>query len=61
MSVVGLNKVPENDISRYGVISIDEYLQQKLFLLDGIIEKPQKSIPPSNLAVFGRYVLSQHL
>ena len=60
-SVVGLNKVPKEYISRYGVISsADISKQEKLFLLDGIIEKPQSS-PPSNLAVFGRYVLSHHI
>jgi UTP--glucose-1-phosphate uridylyltransferase len=60
-SVVGLNKVPKEHISRYGVISsADIPKQEKLFLLDGIIEKPQSN-PPSNLAVFGRYVLSHHV
>ena len=60
-SVVGLNKVPKEYISRYGVISsADIPKQEKLFLLDGIIEKPQSN-PPSNLAVFGRYVLSHHI
>ncbi len=60
-SVVGLNKVPKEHISRYGVISSSDIpKQEKLFLLDGIIEKPQSN-PPSNLAVFGRYVLSHHI
>ena len=60
-SVIGLNKVPKEHIGRYGVISsADVTKEEKLFLLDGIIEKPQSN-PPSDIAVFGRYVLSHHI
>jgi UTP--glucose-1-phosphate uridylyltransferase len=61
-SVIGLNKVPKEHISRYGVISsADESSRgEKLFLLDGIIEKPHSN-PPSDMAVFGRYILSHHI
>ena len=61
-SVIGLNKVPKEYISRYGVISSADVSSEgeKLFLLDGIIEKPHSN-PPSDMAVFGRYVLSHHI
>ena len=61
-SVIGLNKVPKEHISRYGVISSADVSSagEKLFLLDGIIEKPYSN-PPSDMAVFGRYVLSHHI
>jgi len=60
-SVIGLNKVPAEHISSYGVISsADLSNEKKLFLLDGIIEKPHLN-PPSDMAVFGRYVLSHHI
>ena len=60
-SVIGLNKVPKEHIDRYGVISFaDSSKNEKLFHLNGIIEKP-KSNPPSDMVVFGRYVLSHHI
>ena len=60
-SVIGLNKVPKEDIHRYGVVSSKDIPKQnKLFLLDGIVEKPQLD-PPSDMAVFGRYVFSHHI
>ena len=60
-SVIGLNKVPKENISKYGVISFaDSSKNEKLFYLNGIIEKP-KSNPPSDMAVFGRYILSHHI
>ena len=61
-SVIGLNKVLKEHISRYGVISSADASskEEKLFLLDGISEKPHSN-PPSDMAVFGRYVLSHHI
>ncbi len=60
-SVIGLNKVFKDHIHRYGVISSKRHSkQEKLFLLDGIIEKPQSN-PPSDMAVFGRYILSHKI
>ena len=60
-SVIGLNKVSKDDLSSYGVVSSKNISQkEKLFLLNDIVEKPQ-SDPPSDMAVFGRYVLSHQI
>jgi UTP--glucose-1-phosphate uridylyltransferase len=60
-SVLGLNRIEKSRITNYGVISSAEISSSKnLFALDGIVEKPQEN-PPSDLAVFGRYVLSSKI
>ena len=60
-SVIGVNEVPENEIEKYGVISIDKSISiNNTFLLKDIVEKP-KTNAPSNLAVVGRYVLSSKI
>jgi len=60
-SVIALNRVPDAQIHKYGVVSSPDINSgKKIFLLDGIVEKPQLN-PPSNLAVFGRYVLSSEI
>ena len=60
-SVIGVNEVPQNEIEKYGVISIDDSsLAKNSFFLNDIVEKPQTN-PPSNLAVVGRYVLSSNI
>ena len=60
-SVIGLSRVPKDKISNYGVISSpDTSLKKSLFKLEDIVEKPLQN-PPSDLAVFGRYVLSDKI
>ena len=55
-SVIGINEVPKSDVSKYGVISTSDTEDDYIKIKD-IIEKPDISIAPSNLAVVGRYVL----
>lgn len=58
--VIGLNKVPSQDIDKYGVISSAEEVTNQMHWLNDIIEKPKEN-PPSDMAVFGRYILSHHI
>ena len=59
-SVIGINEVPKADISKYGVISPSDEEGDDIKIID-IVEKPDASIAPSNLAVVGRYVLDSDI
>jgi len=59
-SVIGINEVPKADISKYGVISPLDEEDDHIKIID-IVEKPDVSIAPSNLAVVGRYVLDSDI
>ena len=59
-SVIGVNEVPKADISKYGVISPSDEEDDHIKIKD-IVEKPDASIAPSNLAVVGRYVLDSDI
>ena len=59
-SVIGVNEVPKADISKYGVISPSDEKDDYIKIID-IVEKPDASIAPSNLAVVGRYVLDSDI
>ncbi|MDA9973944.1 UTP--glucose-1-phosphate uridylyltransferase [Gammaproteobacteria bacterium] len=60
-SVLGLNIIPKSDLDKYGVISpLNGEVFGNMCWVDNIIEKPKKN-PPSNMAVFGRYILSHHI
>ncbi len=55
-NVVALMEVPREQISLYGAASISEQ-NDAVVDIDDLVEKPEASAAPSNLAVIGRYVL----
>ena len=58
-SVIGVNEVELDDISKYGVI--DPIFEDDKITIKNIIEKPKTSDAPSNLAVVGRYILNNNI
>lgn len=56
-TVIGVQKVPEQDVKNYGVID-GEYAGAGLWKVNGLIEKPAVDEAPSNVAVVGRYILT---
>lgn len=53
--VVGTQSVPWEDVVRYGIAQIKDGSEQEL---DDVIEKPSLEEARSNLAMFGRFLLS---
>ncbi|WP_226672063.1 UTP--glucose-1-phosphate uridylyltransferase GalU [Rossellomorea aquimaris] len=59
-SVLGVQEVPDEDISKYGVISPlqNQTLDDNLVSISSVVEKPKREEAPSNYAIMGRYVLT---
>lgn len=58
-SVIGVQQVPQQDVSKYGVVSIDKNNDNgNVFAVNDLVEKPSISEAPSNYAIMGRYVLT---
>lgn len=58
-SIIAVEEVPENEIHKYGVIDgnlIDS--SNDLYRVSDMIEKPNLTEAPSNLAIIGRYILT---
>ncbi len=56
-SVVAVVEVPKEEVSRYGVLEIEESMNN-LVKIKGLVEKPEPEKAPSNLAIIGRYILT---
>lgn len=57
-SVVGIQQVPEKDVSKYGIIQPKgSYIEKNVLNVETFVEKPQLSEAPSSFAVIGRYIL----
>ncbi|MBU3720307.1 MAG: UTP--glucose-1-phosphate uridylyltransferase GalU [Burkholderiaceae bacterium] len=62
-SVIAVEEVPQQDSSKYGIVSADPFSQEPggIARMRGIVEKPQPEDAPSNLAVVGRYLLTPRI
>jgi len=56
-SVIAIEEVPGDNISSYGVISGHE-IEEGVYEIDDMVEKPKPKDAPSNLGIIGRYVLT---
>ena len=56
-SVIALEQVEPEDVSRYGIVSSEE-VEPGIHRIIDMVEKPSLSDAPSNYAIMGRYVLS---
>ncbi len=59
-SVVALEEVDRDKVSRYGVIDGRE-IAANTYLVEDLVEKPAVDKAPSNLAIAGRYVLTPEI
>ncbi len=56
-SIVAIEEVPKEETRKYGVIAGTQ-LQEDLFKVSDMVEKPAPEDAPSNLAIIGRYILT---
>jgi len=59
--VIGVQEVPVEQISSYGVVSIKNQINQNCYQISSLVEKPKQQDAPSNLAIVGRYVFHHDL
>ena len=57
-SVLGCQQVAPEKVSSYGIVAGKEIADSKLLKVSDMIEKPELSEAPSNIAVLGRYIIS---
>lgn len=57
-SVLGCQQVAPEKVSSYGIVAGKEIAGSKLLKVSDMIEKPELSEAPSNIAVLGRYIIS---
>ncbi|MBP7569416.1 MAG: UTP--glucose-1-phosphate uridylyltransferase GalU [Acidobacteria bacterium] len=56
--VLAVERVPESEVSAYGVVDIAESLGDGVYRIKDLVEKPPRAEAPSNLAIIGRYILT---
>lgn len=56
-SIIGVKRVNESDVSKYGIVDVTKG-NGPLFNIQNLVEKPKIEDAPSDLAIFGRYILT---
>ncbi len=56
-SIVAIMEVPEDQTYKYGVIDGKE-IEDGVYMVSNMVEKPEPKEAPSNLAIIGRYILT---
>jgi UTP--glucose-1-phosphate uridylyltransferase len=59
-SIVAVQEVPADQIHKFGVIA-GEQVRDDLYRVTNMVEKPAADEAPSNLAIIGRYILTQDI
>ena len=56
--VLAVERVPESQVSSYGIVEIAESMGDGVYRVKDLVEKPKREEAPSNLAIIGRYILT---
>ncbi len=54
--LIAIQRVPRNETHQYGIIK-GKKIEERVYNIEDMIEKPKKGEAPSNLAIIGRYIL----
>jgi UTP--glucose-1-phosphate uridylyltransferase len=54
--ILGVQHVPEQDVSRYGIIG-GVMTEERIYKVSDLVEKPETEKAPSNIAILGRYII----
>jgi UTP--glucose-1-phosphate uridylyltransferase len=59
-SVLGVQNVPNEDVHKYGIISC-KHIEERVYKVNDMVEKPSVSEAPSNIAILGRYIITPRI
>ncbi|WP_168123464.1 UTP--glucose-1-phosphate uridylyltransferase GalU [Paenibacillus sp. HB172176] len=59
-SMIGVQTVSETEVSRYGIVDGKE-INERLYSVQNLVEKPSQEEAPSNIAIMGRYILTPQI
>lgn len=56
-TILGVQEIPHEDVSKYGIVE-GKFIEDRIYKVKGLVEKPSLEDAPSNIAILGRYVIT---
>ena len=56
-SILGVQEVDKQDTDKYGILDVN-YIENRVYKVKDMIEKPKVEEAPSNIAILGRYIIT---
>ncbi|MDO6355949.1 UTP--glucose-1-phosphate uridylyltransferase GalU [Caloramator sp. CAR-1] len=59
-TILGVQEVSYDDVDKYGIVS-GVKIEDRLYKVSDLVEKPKKEEAPSNIAILGRYIITPEI
>ena len=59
-SILGVQKVPEDQVNKYGIIN-GRFIEDRVYKVNDLVEKPSPEEAPSNIAILGRFIITPEI
>lgn len=59
-TILGVQKVDTKDTNKYGIISA-KHIEDRVYKVKDLVEKPEPGQAPSNIAILGRYIITPEI
>ena len=59
-SVLGVQTVEAKDVNKYGIVN-GIHIEDRVYKVKGLVEKPAVEEAPSNVAILGRYIITPRI
>ncbi|WFA10473.1 UTP--glucose-1-phosphate uridylyltransferase GalU [Tissierella sp. Yu-01] len=56
-TILGVQEVPAEDVNKYGIVDA-KLIEDRIYKVKGLVEKPNVEDAPSNIAILGRYIIN---
>ncbi len=56
-TILGVQEVAREDVNKYGIVD-GKFIEDRVYKVKGLVEKPDIEHAPSNVAILGRYIIN---
>ena len=56
-TILGVQEVADEDVCKYGIVE-GKHIEDRVYKVKGLVEKPSIKDAPSNVAILGRYIIN---